>query len=112
MVTTPQYLVRTGQNASTRYDWRDQAICTGEDPELFFPIGAIGPGTRAQTELARAVCNRCPVRPACLNLALRANIDYGMWGGLDENERRTLTRQRRETPTPEHRRPPTNPRSA
>lgn len=45
--------------------WRDQATCRYEDPELFFPIGTSGPAL-LQTEQAKAVCARCPVREQCL----------------------------------------------
>lgn len=36
-------------------DWRHQAVCREEDPELFFPIGNTGPAL-LQIEEAKAVC--------------------------------------------------------
>lgn len=75
-------------------DWRRAAACTGHDPELFFPIGNSGPAA-AQTEAARQVCRGCPVRLTCLEWALRERVDDGVWGGLSDEERRSLRRQRR-----------------
>ena len=45
-------------------DWRHEAVCRDEDPELFFPVGNSGP---ALTQIAKAklVCNRCPVATSC-----------------------------------------------
>lgn len=73
-------------------NWRHRALCRHEDPELFFPIGSTGPAER-QTEEAKAVCRRCAVRSDCLNSALDNGEDAGVWGGLSEDERRTLKRQ-------------------
>ncbi|MFC4335828.1 WhiB family transcriptional regulator [Salininema proteolyticum] len=70
-------------------DWRHEAICRDEDPELFFPIGDSGPAL-SQVELAKSVCNRCPVRESCLEWALATGQDAGVWGGLSELERRAL----------------------
>src|SRR5690625_5826766 len=41
-----------------RMDWRHDAACLTEDPELFFPIGNTGPAL-VQIEEAKAVCRRC-----------------------------------------------------
>lgn len=73
-------------------DWRASALCEGEDPELFFPIGNTGPAER-QIEEAKAVCRRCSVTSDCLNWALETGQDAGVWGGLSEDERRSLKRQ-------------------
>ena len=68
-------------------DWRDRAACLDEDPELFFPVGNTGPAI-AQIEEAKKVCNRCTVREQCLQWALEAGQDHGVWGGMTEEERR------------------------
>ena len=73
--------------------WRERAACRGEDPELFFPIGSTGP-VLAQIAEAKEVCARCPVREACLDFALSTGQAYGIWGGLTEDERRSLRRRR------------------
>ncbi|MCH5672161.1 WhiB family transcriptional regulator [Streptomyces gilvus] len=74
--------------------WRDQAACRNEDPDLFFPIGTSGPAL-LQTEQAKAVCARCPVRDECLEWALDHGEILGVWGGTGEMERRALQRRRR-----------------
>ena len=76
--------------------WRRRAACRHVDTELFFPIGR---GSRAMTETqqAKAICARCPVRQPCLAYALATGQAYGIWGGYDEEERRVLHRQRRKS---------------
>lgn len=74
-------------------DWRHRALCRDEDPELFFPVGNSGPAL-LQIEQAKAVCARCPVREQCLEFALATGQDAGVWGGLSEDERRSLKRRR------------------
>ncbi|MFF9687893.1 WhiB family transcriptional regulator [Streptomyces sp. NPDC014623] len=74
-------------------NWRTHAACREEDPDLFFPIGSTGPAL-VQAEEAKAVCGACPVREQCLDWALENSQDAGVWGGLDENERRALKRRR------------------
>lgn len=72
-------------------DWRHDAVCRDEDPELFFPVGKSGPA-EVQIAEAKAVCRRCPVASSCLAWALESGQDAGVWGGLDEDERRALQR--------------------
>lgn len=73
-------------------NWRDRAECRTEDPDLFFPIGTSGPSLM-QTEQAKAVCRRCPVREPCLRFALDTGQTLGVWGGTGENERRAIARR-------------------
>lgn len=75
------------------HDWRRDAACSDEDPELFFPIGSTGPALDQIAE-AKEVCRRCGVREPCLEYALATNQDAGVWGGLSEDERRSLKRKR------------------
>jgi WhiB family redox-sensing transcriptional regulator len=78
--------------ARPEIDWRHRAACLNEEPELFFPIGHKG-SAAAQIEEAKAVCRRCDVREECLAWALESGQDYGVWGGLSEDERRAQKRR-------------------
>ena len=81
-------------------NWRDSAACRGADPEMFFPIGDTGYAVR-QREAARAVCDSCPVQTPCLAFAERVGIADGVWGGLDEADRRhRQVRRTRPSPVP------------
>jgi WhiB family redox-sensing transcriptional regulator len=73
-------------------DWRHDALCRDEDPELFFPIGTTGPAT-TQVEQAKVVCRRCPVVQPCLEWALETDQEAGVWGATSEDERRALRRR-------------------
>jgi WhiB family transcriptional regulator, redox-sensing transcriptional regulator len=70
----------------------DQAACRHHDPELFFPVSAVGPG-REQTESAKRVCRTCPVLAECLDWALATAIPFGVVGGLSEAERLAIRRR-------------------
>jgi WhiB family redox-sensing transcriptional regulator len=69
--------------------WRARAACKGADPEELFARGA------AQNR-AKWVCRGCPVRTECLADALDNGIEFGMWGGMTDRERRALLRRRPE----------------
>ena len=73
--------------------WRNRATCLGEDPELFFPIGNAGPAL-VQIEEAKAICCRCQVVDTCLRWAMESGADTGVWGGLSDDERRSLKRRK------------------
>ena len=72
--------------------WRDRAECADADPELFFTdLKYEPPPTHlARVSEAKALCSRCPVTQACLTWAITMGEEYGVWGGLDERERRAL----------------------
>lgn len=73
-------------------DWSG-AACLEEDPELFFPIGNGAPFV-PQIEAAKAVCGRCPFTADCLEWAMApGGPEYGVFGGLDEEERRAARRR-------------------
>ena len=79
--------------ANAEYGWRAEALCRDTDPELFFPVGTTGTAL-TQIERAKQVCGECTVRVDCLDFALSTNQDSGVWGGLSEEERRVIRRQR------------------
>lgn len=65
--------------------WRTRGLCVERDPDLLFVVGA------AQREAAK-LCRGCPVKRLCLAEALDQDIEYGVWGGLTERQRRAMTR--------------------
>jgi WhiB family redox-sensing transcriptional regulator len=71
---------------------RQRAACASEDPELFFPVGTSGPAL-LQVERAKAICRACPIQEACLKDALERNLEFGVWGGHSEDERRAILRR-------------------
>lgn len=74
-------------------DWRHEAACAGpqyaKHGELWFPNPADEEGRKA----AIRVCRTCPVIQQCRDWALDSRQDAGIWGGLDERERRALLRR-------------------
>ena len=68
-------------------DWASLAQCRQARPDELFVRGA------AQND-AKRLCAGCPVRTECLAEALDNEIEWGVWGGLTERERRALLRQR------------------
>jgi WhiB family redox-sensing transcriptional regulator len=71
--------------------WRSKAACQGLDPDIFYPLDD------EDGDEAKAVCDVCPVREACLEHALGYREKDGVWGGATERERRRIIRQRRRT---------------
>jgi WhiB family redox-sensing transcriptional regulator len=69
-------------------EWHGRGLCVGDDPDLFFPSHG-DPGTQA-----RQICAACAVRDDCLGYAIDAD-EFGIWGGLDQGERRNLKRRQR-----------------
>ena len=67
-------------------DWTLFAKCRGMGDALFPEDG--------DQRRAAQVCNDCPVRTDCLAEALDHRIEYGIWGGTTERERRALLRRR------------------
>lgn len=63
---------------------QSRAACRDRPDEMFVD-GA------AQKDVKR-VCAPCPLRTACLAEALDNRIEFGVWGGMTERERRVLLR--------------------
>ena len=68
-------------------DWASLAQCRQSQPDELFVKGA------AQND-AKRLCAGCPVRTECLAEALDNEIEWGVWGGLTERERRAILRKR------------------
>src|SRR6185437_3468687 len=108
VVTQPPAQRAALEQAEERRDWWRWAACREADPELFFPVGARGPGAR-EIARAKAVCSACRVRCQCLQYALATRQLHGGWGGTSEDERLPLARRERDREQRDHgerRRPP------
>jgi WhiB family redox-sensing transcriptional regulator len=72
--------------------WRQRAACRGPETALFFPPSSTErrEDRDARETRAKAICRGCPVRRECLDHALRVGEMHGIWGGLNEVERRGM----------------------
>jgi hypothetical protein len=69
------------------------AACGDQNLELFYP----DPGDTATEQAAKRVCTGCPVRAACLEMALVTGDQHAILGGTTPQERGRLRRQRQVT---------------
>lgn len=89
-------------------EWKDDAKCRGEykpsyngesnyDP--WFPEK--GRSASYNARVAKAICNgedglpECPVKYQCREYALQRNEKFGIWGGMSEQERARIRRNRK-----------------
>jgi WhiB family transcriptional regulator, redox-sensing transcriptional regulator len=62
-----------------------QALC-GDDPDELFVSGA-------RQHKAALICRHCPVVLECRADALDNRVEFGVWGGMTEHQRRALLKQ-------------------
>lgn len=74
-------------------DWEADGLCKRDTADLFFPDGETSQAALTQISKAQAICGICPVMGACQDWALDNRIEYGVWGGLSEAERRRIHRR-------------------
>jgi WhiB family redox-sensing transcriptional regulator len=85
------YAQETNAEQSAQLKWWDLGACKGLDAAMFYP------DDEASAVSAKAVCEMCAVRSACLEHALTIREKAGVWGGATERDRRRIIRQRRKT---------------
>lgn len=73
--------------------WQVKAACRGPHTSLFFPPSHFErkDDKEHREAQAKSICASCPVRQPCLQYALRIREPHGIWGGLNEVERRALS---------------------
>jgi WhiB family transcriptional regulator, redox-sensing transcriptional regulator len=69
------------------WNWRVAARCRTADADELFVRGA-------EQRQVRGFCKNCPVRTECLAHALDEKVEFGVWGGMTERERRAVLRSR------------------
>jgi WhiB family redox-sensing transcriptional regulator len=72
--------------------WQHRAACRGPNQAIFFPPAQFERRSekRLREKRAKEICSECPVQIDCRNYALEIREQYGIWGGMTENERRLL----------------------
>ena len=73
--------------------WQVKAACRGpQASSVFFPPASVERKDQKEEreERAKVICATCPVRRPCLDYALQIREPHGIWGGLNEVERRQL----------------------
>ena len=66
--------------------------CRNKPLGWFYPPAGIE--GHAFADLAKSICEDCPVRRPCLLWALETGEDHGVWGGATAKERRKMRRRR------------------
>ena len=67
-------------------EWMDEAACSNEDNDTFFPPD----NDYSDVEKARKICKSCPVWRECLSYAVTTKQPYGVWAGSTPYQRRGL----------------------
>ena len=84
--TTTRKCDASGHLVFDRGDWVTHARCRGTDPDALFVRGA-------EQRKAAAICRSCPVLTECRADALDNKVEFGVWGGLTERQRRAVLRK-------------------
>jgi WhiB family redox-sensing transcriptional regulator len=76
-------------------DWQVRAACRGPQSVIFFPPNTFERKDEKVAREARAkdICRTCPVKRPCLDYSLNIREPHGIWGGLNEAERKVLLEQ-------------------
>lgn len=76
--------------------WQVKAACRGPQAAVFFPPSSFErkDEKEARENRAKAICMTCPVRKPCLDYAIRIREPHGIWGGLNEVERKQVLGRR------------------
>ena len=68
-------------------NWARKAQCKAAGLDTMFVRGA-------EQNRAKNVCAGCPVKMECLAEALDSKLEWGVWGGMTERERRAVLKKR------------------
>jgi WhiB family redox-sensing transcriptional regulator len=78
--------------STPRDSWLDDAGCTTVPVEVFYGTEE-HPLTHTERAQAKDICKKCPVQFNCLEHSLITREYWGIWGGLDERERRAVMKE-------------------
>ena len=70
--------------------WQANAECRGPQSVVFFPPPQFERKQERIERERRAICAGCAVQRDCLEYAIQIREPHGVWGGLNENERKIV----------------------
>jgi WhiB family transcriptional regulator, redox-sensing transcriptional regulator len=72
--------------------WQHKAACKGPQSTMFFPPSHFEKKDEKERRerSAKSICAQCNVKADCLNYAIDIREPHGIWGGLNETERRVM----------------------
>jgi len=76
--------------------WQIKAACRGPQSIVFFPPPHFERKDEKleREQRAKAICSSCGVKADCLSYALNIREQHGIWGGLNEGERKARLAER------------------
>lgn len=88
-------MVALGHGGSGDMAWSASAACRGPQAVEFFPPtnSECKDDRLARERRAKAICAGCAVRRRCLDHAIATGEPHGIWGGLNEPQRRAILDQ-------------------
>ena len=99
MSQEPIFRVSDALIPTARYwSWQDNGLCKsdGVDATVFFNDEMLrGYEKTARESAAKKICTACPVKTECLEHALTVPENFGVWGGLTEEERMVIVKFKR-----------------
>ena len=84
--------------SARHWSWQNNGLCKsdGVDATVFFNDEMLrGLEKRTRESAAKKICTACPVKTECLEHALAVPEDYGVWGGLTQDERMDIVKFKR-----------------
>lgn len=79
-----EYEINSDNKALVDTAWMQDASC------VFFPEINFYSSSYDEIKIAKNVCETCPVKKECLQMALDTNQRYGVWGGSHAQELRQV----------------------
>jgi len=83
---TPKSTLPTLRDQSSDWTWQMEAACDGHTELNWFDSQG------RDRSRCKSICHTCVVRVQCLDFAIRNDAAAGIWGGLELQERRRLTK--------------------
>lgn len=92
------YIKSVKKDSELDTEWFSEAHCKGAGVDMFFFEDRRDREARQRVQEAKEICKKCPVIKQCLNYALEAPMEWGVWGGLSSSERWHIRLRRSKSP--------------